>query len=180
MRNGIMHWYLIYAKETGLPKEFFFREYWGLTLAVAGITGGVLAGFISDKVFGSRRGPVAALLYGAMLTATCVMIFALDTTYLLGVIVSLMSLAVIGVHGMLSGTATMDFGGRKAAGTAVGIIDGFVYLGTGVQSLALGFITTRDWSYWPVFLLPFALIGLILAIKIWRAFPGPAMKRAAH
>ena len=48
-----------------------------------------------------------------------------------------MSLFIIGVHGMLSGTASMDFGGRKNAGIAVGIIDGFVYLGTAVQALAL-------------------------------------------
>ena len=34
----------------------------------------------------------------------------------------------------------MDFGGRKAAGTAVGIIDGFVYLGTGTMSLLYIFI----------------------------------------
>ena len=40
-----------------------------------------------------------------------------------GWLVVVMSLAVIGVHGMLSGTASADFGGRKNAGTAVGIID---------------------------------------------------------
>ncbi len=86
------------------------------------------------------------------------------------------SLAIIGVHGMLSGTATMDFGGRKSAGTAVGIIDGFVYLGTGLQALSLGVITSRDWQYWPVFLVPFAIIGLVLSIRIWTAFPGAAKK----
>ncbi|MCA9620730.1 MAG: MFS transporter, partial [Myxococcales bacterium] len=47
--------------------------------------------------------------------------------YFLGVVVFLMSLCVIGTHGLLSGTATMDFGGRKGAATAVGVIDGFVY-----------------------------------------------------
>ena len=72
---------------------------------------------------------------------------------------------------MLSGTSTMDFGGRRAAATAVGLIDGFVYLGTGVQSLSLGFLTTQSWNYWPPFLVPFALLGLILAIRIWYAFP---------
>jgi len=72
---------------------------------------------------------------------------------------------------MLSGTATMDFGGRKAAATAVGLIDGLVYLGTGVQSLSLGFITTWNWNYWPVFLIPFALLAIFLTKKIWNAFP---------
>ena len=92
--------------------------------------------------------------------------------YLLGAVVFLMSLCVIGTHGLLSGTATMDFGGRKGAATAVGVIDGFVYLGTGVQSLALGYLTTIDWSYWPLFLIPFGVLGTLLTRRIWNATPG--------
>ena len=37
---------------------------------------------------------------------------------------------------MLSGTASMDFGGKKNVGI-VGIIDGFVYLGTGVTTYGM-------------------------------------------
>ncbi|MDF1564666.1 MAG: MFS transporter [Deltaproteobacteria bacterium] len=96
----------------------------------------------------------------------------------LGVIVFLMSLAVIGTHGLLSGTATMDFGGKRGAATAVGAIDGFVYLGTGLQSFSLGIITSWDWSYWPVFLFPFGLLGLYLLTRIWNAVPKG--KKAAH
>lgn len=181
LRNGVMHWYPIYCKELGVSKDFLFQQHWGLILMIAGSMGGVFAGYLSDKVFGSRRGPVAALLYGTMAILSVTMIFSLHTSYLLGTIVSLMSFAIIGVHGMLSGTATMDFGGRKGAGTAVGVIDGFVYLGTGVQSLALGYITSRNWAYWPVFLVPFAVIGLWLAMKIWRAYPGAAKQgHGAH
>jgi len=91
--------------------------------------------------------------------------------YLLGVIVFLISLCVIGTHGLLSGTATMDFGGKKGAATAVAMIDGFVYLGTALQSFALGKITSADWAYWPWFLLPFALIGFLLTLRIWNAKP---------
>lgn len=173
LRNGIMHWYPIFAKEQlQLSPEHFLRENWGLILMLAGVFGGLLAGIVSDKVFGSRRGPVAALLYGSMFGATIAMAFVLDLNpYILGVIVAFMSLCVIGTHGMLSGTSTMDFGGRRAAATAVGLIDGFVYLGTGVQSLCLGFLTTQNWNYWPPFLVPFAIIGLVQAIRIWNAYP---------
>lgn len=94
--------------------------------------------------------------------------------FVLGVIVFLMSLCVIGTHGLLSGTATMDFGGRRGAATAVGVIDGFVYLGTAVQSISLGFLTSEDWSHWPRFLVPFAVIGFLLCLRIWRAKPGAA------
>ncbi|HOT96362.1 MAG TPA: MFS transporter [bacterium] len=282
MRNGIMHWYLIFTADMGYAKDFYITANWGFLLMIAGVFGGILAGWISDKVFGSRRGPVAALLYGVLLLSTLAMwpfvtrtnngvadtlqltiqpkqiakyaavlplslgqieekvaarytlekvdsliwkIHAADKSsltasriadiplaeyqrfnkyknknetmriqvkeigtvqgapvdtraYALGFIVVLMSLAVIGVHGMLSGTSTMDFGGTRGAATATGLIDGFVYLGTGVQSLSLGFLTSHSWNYWPPFLVPFALIGLVLAIRIWHAFPDA--KRKAH
>ncbi|MBL9027953.1 MAG: MFS transporter [Myxococcales bacterium] len=95
--------------------------------------------------------------------------------YWMGLIVFLISLCVIGTHGVLSGTATMDFGGRKAAATAVGMIDGFVYLGTALQSISLGFLTSSErygWGWWPPFLVPFAVGGFLLCLRIWNAKPG--------
>jgi len=99
--------------------------------------------------------------------------------FILGAIVFLVSLCVIGTHGLLSGTATMDFGGRKGAATAVGLIDGFVYLGTAVQSLSLGYLTSISWSYWPPFLIPFAVVGFLLCLRIWHAKPGGSSGKAA-
>jgi OPA family glycerol-3-phosphate transporter-like MFS transporter len=174
LRNGVMHWYLIYAKENLLPAAQFMLDNWGLILMIAGSTGGMVAGMVSDKIFGSRRAPVAALLYSLILICTIGMAFSLDpglNPLILGSIVTLISFAVIGTHGMLSGTATMDFGGRKGAATAVGLIDGFVYLGTGLQSISLGFITEWNWAFWPIFLIPFSALGLYLLIRIWNAFP---------
>lgn len=98
---------------------------------------------------------------------------ASHSPYLLGVVIFLMSLAVIGTHGLLSGTATMDFGGSKGAATAVGLIDGFVYLGTAIQSISLGYLTAKSWDYWPWFMLPFATLGFVLCLRIWKAAPQP-------
>ncbi len=100
--------------------------------------------------------------------------------YLLGGLVFLISLCVIGTHGLLSGTVTMDFGGRKAAATAVGMIDGAVYLGTSLQAVALGYLTTKSWSYWPPFLLPFAAVGFALCLRIWNARPKGAQAAAGE
>ncbi|MCP4632976.1 MAG: MFS transporter [candidate division Zixibacteria bacterium] len=173
LRNGIMHWYPIFAKEELLlASDHYMRANWGLFLMLAGVLGGLTAGFLSDKVFGSRRGPVAGLLYAGMFVGSLFMYFTLDADPIwLGMIVIFMSFCVIGTHGMLSGTSTMDFGGRKAAATAVGLIDGFVYLGTGFQSIALGYLTTANWGYWPPFLIPFTIIGFLLARTIWKSMP---------
>jgi len=178
LRNGVMHWFPIFAKEQttlniALAETWkFWINNWGLILMLAGASGGMLAGWMSDKFFGSRRAPVAGILYSMLLLAVIGMTFVLfDNPVILGILVAVVSVAVIGTHGMLSGTATMDFGGKKSAGTAVGLIDGLVYLGTGVQSLSLGYITSWNWQYWPVFLIPFAMLGIFFTIRIWNAFP---------
>ncbi len=175
LRNGVMHWYPIYLKDfLKAPSSAFMVANWGLLLMLAGVFGGMFAGTISDRVFKSRRGPVAAILYGTMFFGALLMVFVVKGDQaLLAIAAVAMSFCVIGTHGVLSGTSTMDFGGRRAAGTAVGLIDGFVYLGTGVQSLSLGFITTRNWSWWPIFLIPFTLLGFYLAMRIWKALPVP-------
>lgn len=190
LRNAIMQYYRPYIKETAAnPKALgFVYEHWGMLLCVAGITGGVFAGLISDRVFQSRRGPVSAVLY-AMMVLGALVLFGVLGTPMLGWLVVFMSLAIIGVHGMLSGTASMDFGGKKNVGVAVGIIDGCVYLGTAVESLILGRVLPKsgteaakiaaNWWTWPAAMLPPAILGLILALGVWNARVGKKSE-AAH
>ena len=177
LRNAIMHWYLIFSKQTGISSQFV-PSTWGLLLCCAGILGGVFAGTISDKLFQSRRGPVTAVLYGVMVGGGIIATFMLESPYL-GWLVVIMSMAIIGVHGMLSGTASMDFGGRKNTGTAVGLIDGFVYLGSAAESLYYGAAlpsgdaskVPSNWIAWPVAMIPVSLIGFYLTTRIWNATP---------
>jgi len=179
MRNAIMQWYPKFAKATGIA-EGFVAANWGMLLCVAGITGGMFAGVISDRVFDSRRGPVSAVLYAGMSVGAVATLFLLGSPAL-GWTVIFMSLCVIGVHGMLSGTASMDFGGKKNAGLAVGIIDGAVYAGTALQSLLLGRILPsgdvakdpHNWGNWPLAMLPLSFAGLLLATRVWNARPQP-------
>lgn len=177
LRQAIMQYYPFFAKATG-SWDAFVGKNWGMLLCVAGITGGVVAGTISDHLFGSRRGPVSAVLYALMFVGAVIAWLTLDSAAI-GWVVVLMSLCIIGVHGMLSGTASADFGGKQNAGVAVGIIDGFVYLGTAVVALVMGAILPKDgtpeyadtarWSVWPIAMIPVALLGLLLALRLWNA-----------
>lgn len=182
LRQAVMQFYPKYIAATVPTEKPFIFEHWGMFLCTAGILGGLFAGVISDHVFDSRRGPVAALLYGIMV-AGAILALALFTTPAIGIIALGMSLAVIGVHGMLSGTASMDFGGRKNVGVAVGIIDGFVYLGTGLMSLIYSVtlpegpaekVVADNWISWPIAMIPMAIIGFFLATRIWNAKPKAA------
>ncbi|MBM4378956.1 MAG: MFS transporter [Deltaproteobacteria bacterium] len=177
LRQAVMKQYRLYAKGIGDADSFVY-ENWGMLLCVAGILGGVFAGFISDHVFGSRRGPVSSVLYAGLAAGAGVAMFTLGSP-VLGWAVVFMSLCVIGVHGMLSGTASMDFGGKKNAGVVTGIIDGFVYLGTGAQAFLYGAKLPKgelakdpaNWKIWPGAMLPVALVGLGLCATIWNARP---------
>jgi len=190
LRQAIMQWYRTFAKQTDAALHLgsgFVNEHWGMLLCCAGILGGVVAGTVSDHAFQSRRGPVAAVLYGVLLLGAVVLIFTYQTPFV-GWLVVLMSMAVIGVHGMLSGTASMDFGGSRNAGMAVGIIDGFVYLGTAVMSFTYAAVLPKEqldaagkivgpatdpanWRAWPLAMVPLAAAGLVLALRVWNAKP---------
>jgi len=45
---------------------------------------------------------------------------------------------IFGVHGMLTGTASMDFGGTKTASTVAGLLDGVQYLASGLTGFFMG------------------------------------------
>ncbi|MFA6234850.1 MAG: MFS transporter, partial [Bacteroidota bacterium] len=182
LRQSIMQWFRTFAKQTDAIlhlKDGFVFENWGMLLCIAGILGGVVAGTISDHVFGSRRGPVAVLLYSVLLAGALTLVFVYDMA-VVGILVIVMSTAVIGVHGMLSGTAGMDFGGAKNVGIAVGIIDGCVYLGTAAMSFTYAILLPEEqlgitsgpatepsnWLAWPVAMVPIAAVGLYLATRL--------------
>ena len=177
LRNGVMSWYPKFAKAVSLQDDFVSAN-WGLLLCVFGIVGGMFAGVISDRVFHSRRGPVASVLYGGIVIGSICMFFFLEQAWV-GWVLVFMALNYVGVHGMLSGTASADFGGRKNTGVAVGIIDGFVYLGTGLQSLIVGRVLPQgdlakvaaNWINWPMAMVPMAIIGLLLCTRVWNAKP---------
>jgi OPA family glycerol-3-phosphate transporter-like MFS transporter len=113
-----------------------------------------------------------------MLMMAAVMAMTLfSMPFIVGAAALLIVAAVTGVHSLMSGTASADFGGRKATGTASGIVDGFVYLGSGVQSIGVGYLVTHwSWQWWPIFLMPFALIGGLVAWKIWHELPAATRK----
>jgi OPA family glycerol-3-phosphate transporter-like MFS transporter len=190
LRQAILQWGVDFGKGVGVGKTFVF-ENWGMVSCVAGITGGIFAGAISDHLFGSRRSPVSGVLYGIMVVGAIAIVPLFAAPAAIGWVVAFMSMAIIGVHGMLTATASADFAGKKNTGMAVGIIDGFVYLGSTAQSFIYGATLpaakirdasgclvnnpeaakVENWHVWPYAMIPVALIGFLLTLKIWNARP---------
>jgi OPA family glycerol-3-phosphate transporter-like MFS transporter len=204
LRDGILNWYLLFSKETGMGLETVTVN-WGFWGAVTGIAGGFAAGWISDRFFNSRRAPSAALMQAIMFATTGLMLLSLTLVpakatlessgaapgsfaawligarpMIIGACAVTTMMAVIGVHSIMSGTATADFGGKRAAGTATGIADAFSKLGAAIQSFVIGYLATSDWSYWPMVLFPFTIVGLVFSVRMWTLLPSATRRYLAE
>ena len=191
LRQGILKWSGDFARGVGAAGSYVMLH-WGMVSCIAGITGGMFAGVISDHLFRSRRLPVSTALYVIMLAGSIALVPLLGVPTGVSWIIAFMAMAIIGVHGMLSGVASQDFGGRLHTGVAVGLIDGFVYLGTALQDQVYGGYgsllpekgteaakVVSNWQAWPVAMIPVAAIGLGLSMRLWNAQVKPHTATAA-
>ena len=185
-RNGIQNWYFIFAAEIKQPGAEFYKNHWGLLLCLFGIAGAFFGGWISDRFFQSRRAPPAAMLSALVVALTLLMAAYLTSAPLfLGLCCVLIVMASVGLTSLMAGSAATDFGGRKATATCSGIVDGCTYLGSAIQSFFIGHLVpsekagelttylglTRDWHWWPLFMVPFAILGMAIAMKLWHDLP---------
>jgi len=179
-RNGIATWYRIFAKETGLPERPSFSDHWGLLLCIFGIIGGSPANHLGQTVSITPRAACRDSLRFCADHGPADERFLFSNQWIVGFAAVLIVMCAIGITSLMSGTAATDFGGRKATATCSGIVDAFAYLGSGLQSVSLGFLTSRSWHWWPAFLVPFAIVGALVALKIWNELPAATRKYIAQ
>jgi MFS transporter, OPA family, glycerol-3-phosphate transporter len=178
VRQGLMFWYVPFLKEVHhIEHGTTLYSVASTGVMVGGIMGGLLCGYLSDHVFGSRRPPVAFIFYIVQIGALFLLGSARSPT-VAAWLIPFTVMWVFGVHGMLSATSAMDFGGTKAAATVTGICDGVQYLASGLTGFALGGVLDRfGWDAWTWMIMPFSLVGAILMTRLWNATP---LRTQAH
>jgi OPA family glycerol-3-phosphate transporter-like MFS transporter len=138
---------------------------------IAGIAGAFFAGTISDVVFKSRRPPVAFVGYVLQIFCLAVIWKAPSIEAVIAAFV-VNSFSISVVHSMLSGTASMDFGGKKAAATATGLFDGMQYVGGSFVGLGMGWLLEKyGWGAWGPSMIGFSIMGGLLMLTLWNARP---------
>jgi OPA family glycerol-3-phosphate transporter-like MFS transporter len=152
---------------------------WGIV--VLGICGGLTFGLVSDRVFGGRRAPVVVLAFGGMAVMLTVggMLNRFGAgPYAVALSVAALSFFVNGAHGMIGGAVSMDFGGRKAAATAAGLVDGVQYIVAGpVVGYGMGrLLDTYGWNVWLFAPVPFAVLGALVMSRLWNVLPKGAVR----
>jgi len=152
--------------------------YAGTGITIGGIVGGLLAGSMSDYFFQSRRPPVAFIFY-LLQAVSLVALGWVTSDFMACVGIGVVCAWIFGVHGMLSGTASMDFGGGKGAASAAGMLDGIQYVASGITSVLMGWlIDTYGWNVWIYAIVPFSIIGALIMTRLWNEKPKPRVAAA--
>ncbi|MCX5793820.1 MAG: MFS transporter [Elusimicrobia bacterium] len=172
VRQGLLLWFVPFLSEVHKIEHggtLFTIATSGIT--VGGIIGGILCGYMSDKLFQSRRPPVAFIFYLLQIVS----LFILGQTaspLVASLMIGVSCMWIFGVHGMLTGTASMDFGGTRAASTVAGLLDGVQYLASGLTGFLMGhFLDKWGWGSWTYMIMPFSLAGALLMTRLWNAVP---------
>ncbi len=177
VRQGVVFWFMPFLKEVHHIEHgstLFSVASAGIT--VGGILGGLLCGYLSDTWFGSRRPPVAFIFYIGQIIALLLLGWSTSPA-MAAFMIPFTCMWIFGVHGMLSATSAMDFGGTKAAATVTGICDGVQYIASGLTGFALGgVLDTYGWGVWTWMIIPFSVMGAILMTRLWNETP---LKKAA-
>ncbi|MGB2959387.1 MAG: MFS transporter [Bacteroidota bacterium] len=172
VRHGFEQWFPRYMQEAqGLALDSSVFQKGAFIVVVAGILGAFLAGTMSDWAFKSRRTPVAFIGYVLQILCLTIVWLSPSLTWVIAAFV-VNSLGISMVHSMLSGTASMDFGGKRAAATATGMFDGMQYIGGAAVGSGMGWLLeTFGWIVWGPSMIGFAVVGAILMLKLWNAVP---------
>ncbi|MEV0322370.1 MFS transporter [Streptomyces sp. NPDC050658] len=141
-----------------------------VAFGVAGVLAPIVVGWLSDKVFGSRRVPPCALALG-VLTVALALFMPLTATGSPGVMIAVLAvigLAVYAADSMISCVAAVDFGTDDAAGTAAGLVNGCGSVGAILGGLLPGFLSGG--ALFTLFAAAAFLAGLLM-LPHWNRLP---------
>lgn len=167
VRQTVDQWFPRYMQEAhkiDLDSPLFLVV--GFLIPFVASAGSFISGWISDRIFGGRRAPVAAGIY---CLEVLVIIAASQITGAVPIAVAFVVVAFTAnsTHSLLGPAAAMDIGGRKAAAFASGCINSFQYLGAGLAMQLLGRLLDRTgYTYFFYFMIPWAIVGAILMFSM--------------
>ncbi len=174
IRTVINDWGLVYLYEC---KSFSWIEAGSciFSFEVGGFFGCLAAGWLSDKIFQGRRGPIN-VIFGFFVIAS---VLALWYTPIGGVIFASAAMFAVGffIFGpqMLVGVAAAELSHKKAAGTATGFIGWFAYVGAATAGFPFAKIT-QDYG-WGMF---FVVLGVCSVLMIALLLPVWSIKSRAQ
>ena len=166
-RYAFLFWLPVYLTER-LGLSAADAGYSSSVYELGGFAGVVLSGYISDKLFASRRFPVGALMMLGL--AFACLIPTMAGTLGTGVIIpaiALIGLLSLGPDTLLGGAAVQDSSTRETAATAAGFVNGTGSTGQFLSPFIVAYVVqNHGWD--ALFIVLFALSlagGALLTVK---------------
>jgi len=167
LRTAVNDWGQLYLyQEKGL--SYLSAGLCIFTFEVGGFLGCLLSGWLSDTVFGGRRGPVNALFaLGVILVTTMIWYTPIGGVYYAHTMMFLVGLLIFGPQ-MLIGMVAAELSHKKAAGAATGFVGWFAYAGAAAAGFPFGKLAEDyGWNTFFVTLLGCALVAFLLLSLLW-------------
>ncbi len=135
----------------------------------------LLAGWVSDRFFRSRRIPIAILCLVLLAGVLVVLDHLPRNRWMLAVSLSVAGFLVYAPDMLLAGVAAVDFGTKKGASTASGLINAFGSSGAVIGAMLPGLLL-RQWGWNGVFVLlaGSVIVSVLLLAPKWNATPPEA------
>ncbi|HTL30753.1 MAG TPA: MFS transporter, partial [Tepidisphaeraceae bacterium] len=173
-RYAILAWgpkYVHARLDTGMAQSGVVSAMFEL----AGAPGALLAGYISDKLLGSRRMPVCVV----SLFLLGISLFALDrlpaNRWILGGCLFLIGFLLFAADSLIVGVSAVDFGTKKGASTAAGMINAVGSIG-GMLGGSIPGLVNQKWGWSGVFgfLGGMTFLAGLILLPRWNATPPSA------
>ena len=172
VRYGFMAWAPTYFFEVQ-QATISIAAFKAIALPAAGCAGAIISGWISGKVFQSRKAPIAAVfLFMLAFFAWLYPLVPAGNWILSFAVLLFIGFFTYGPHVMIVTGLPMDFGTRKAAASATGFIDGMGYIGAAFTGVGTGFLVdSYGWDAAFYFWVAAAIIAGVLMLLIWGCGP---------
>ena len=172
IRYSFMFWLPFYLSN-GLGYSDEEAGYTSLIFGVAGVVGAIFAGTVSDRVHGGRRAPICVIMMG-LLAAALLAFSAMPELGRVGMGVALFGIGflIYGPDSVAAGVAAVDFGSKRAASKAAGMVNGLGSIGAALSGVVIGYVSD-GWGWSAVFYLfvPLTLAGALLMATMWNRVP---------
>jgi sugar phosphate permease len=147
-RYGFLDWgisHLMSVQEIGVGKAALTY----IVLAVGAVAGSYLAGWATDRFFGSRRAPVICILLVALGVLT-LMYESISQVSATGTIVLLVAIGfcIFGPQVLLVGTAPADLARKGTSAAAVGFVNFLGYMGASAGDVVTGYYKSPQHGGW--------------------------------
>lgn len=169
-RYGFLDWgvsHLMKAQNIGVGKATL--NY--VVLAVGAVAGSYIAGWATDRFFGSRRAPVICLLLVCLglLTLAYEHVSQISTWGTIGLLV-VIGFCIYGPQVLLVGTAPADLAKRGTAAAAAGFVNFIGYMGASAGDVVTGYYKDPAHGGWETAIYiwaGWAFVAAVLAGLLW-------------